>query len=142
MASPLYTIDILRLAASTARWERLAAPQGTTEKKSPICGSRVIVDVILDQSGRILEIGQETRACALGQASAALMGEHALGKTPAELAAARDALKAWLSGASDDPGDWPGLNIFAPALPHSARHPAILLAFEAVADAAVLALPR
>lgn len=141
MAAPLYTIEILRLAASTARWERLAVPQGTSEKRSPICGSRITVDVVLDAEGRIAELGQEVRACALGQASAALMGEHAIGKTAEELTAASDALKQWLAGEMDSPGDWPGLDIFAPALPHSARHPAIRLAFEAVAEAAAKATP-
>jgi NifU-like protein involved in Fe-S cluster formation len=136
MATPLYTLDILRLAASTARWERLSAPDASSEKRSPICGSRITVDVALDSDGRVSQLGQEVRACALGQASAALMGEHAIGKSAAELSAASDALKFWLAGKTDSPGEWPGLNIFAPALPHSARHPAIRLAFEAVAEAA------
>lgn len=141
MAAPLYTLEVLRLAASTARWDRLPAPGGTSEKRSPICGSRITVDVVLDAEGKIAELGQEVRACALGQASAALMGEHAIGKTAEELAAASDALKQWLAGEMDSPGDWPGLDIFAPALPHSARHPAIRLAFEAAAEAAAKAKP-
>ena len=141
MATPLYTLEVLRLAASTARWDRLPAPGGTSEKRSPICGSRITVDVVLDAEGKIAELGQEVRACALGQASAALMGEHAIGKTAEELAAASDALKQWLAGEMDSPGDWPGLDIFAPALPHSARHPAIRLAFEAAAEAAAKAKP-
>jgi hypothetical protein len=64
------------------------------------------------------------------------MGAHAIGRSPAELAEARDALAAWLGGRRDDPGDWPGLSIFAAARPHAARHASILLAFEAAADAA------
>jgi NifU-like protein involved in Fe-S cluster formation len=139
MATPLYTLDILRLAASTARWTRLPAPDASSEKRSPICGSRITVDVALDAEGRVSELGQEVRACALGQASAALMGEHAIGKSAAELGAACDALRHWLAGQTDTPGDWPGLALFAPAIPHSARHPAILLAFDAVADAAAKA---
>ncbi len=136
MAAPLYTIDILRLAASTGAWPRLSAPQASSEKRSPICGSRITVDVELDGTGRVSGIGQEVRACALGQASAALMGQAALGKTPQDLVAARDDLKSWLAGEQPTPGAWPGLAIFEPALPHSARHPAILLAFDAVAEAA------
>jgi NifU-like protein involved in Fe-S cluster formation len=79
------------------------------------------------------------RACALGQASASLMGEHVLGRTPDELAAARDTLAAFLAGERDDAGDWPGLEIFLPARPHAARHASIRLAFEAVAEAAAAA---
>ena len=134
MTTALYNRDILRLAASIPHQRRLAQPQASVEKRSPVCGSRVTVDVVLDDDGRVAELGQEVRACALGQASAALMGAHALGRSEAELAAARDALAAYLGGKSDDPGDWPGLAIFADARRFSARHPSILLAFDAAAE--------
>jgi len=136
MSATLYNATILRLATSIPHQERLAAPQATVSKRSPICGSRVTVDVEIGADGRVAALGQEVRACALGQASAALMAEHAIGRTPADLAAARDALTDFLAGKRDDPGAWPGLEIFAPARPHSARHPSIRLAFEAVAEAA------
>jgi len=142
MTAALYNSTILRLATSIPHQQRLAAPQATAERRSPICGSRVTVDVMLDDAGRVAAIGQEVRACALGQASAALMGEHAIGRTLPELEAARDALTAFLAGTRDDPGEWPGLEIFAPARPHSARHPSIRLAFEAVAAAAAEAGQR
>jgi NifU-like protein involved in Fe-S cluster formation len=136
MSAALYNSTILRLATSIPHQTRLDDPQATVAKRSPICGSRVTVDVRLDADGRISELGQEVRACALGQASAALMGEHAIGKNAAELAEARDALTAFLAGTRADPGAWPGLEIFGPAIPHSARHASIRLAFEAVAEAA------
>lgn len=136
MANALYNRDILRLAASIPHQRRLAQPQASVEKRSPVCGSRVTVDVVLGDDGRVAELGQEVRACALGQASAALMGAHAVGRSEAELSAARDALAAYLRGTSEDPGDWPGLAIFADARRFSARHPSILLAFDAAAAAA------
>lgn len=139
MSAALYNTQILKLATSIPHQERLASPHGTSERRSPICGSRVTVDVVLDGNGRIAELGQEVRACALGQASASLMGAHAVGRTGAELEAARDALAAFLAGTRDDPGEWPGLEIFAPARAHSARHASIRLAFEAVAEAAARA---
>jgi len=79
------------------------------------------------------------RACALGQASASLMGAHVVGRSPEEIAAARDELAAWLAGARSDPPDWPGLDILAPAIAHRGRHAAIRLAFEAAAEAALQA---
>lgn len=136
MSAALYNSTILRLATAIPYQQRLADAQASAERRSPICGSRIIVDVRLDSEGRIAELGQEVRACALGQASAALMGEHAIGRSLPELDAARDALTKFLAGEREDPGDWPGLEIFAPARPHSARHPSIRLAFEAVAEAA------
>ena len=122
MSAALYNTQILKLATSIPHQVRLAQPQGTSERRSPICGSRVTVDVVLDGEGRIAELGQEVRACALGQASASLMGAHALGCRLGELEEARDALTAFLAGTRDDPGDWPGLDIFGPARAHSARH--------------------
>ena len=60
-------------------------------------------------------------------------------RSPEGLADARDALAAWLDGTRDDPGAWPGLDILAPARRLSARHGAILLPFQAAAEAAALA---
>lgn len=139
MNAPLYNMEILRLAAAIPHHERLAAPGGTAEKRSPVCGSRVTVDISVDDSGRVAEVGMLVRACALGQASAALLGEAVLGRTPAEIATARDALTAWLAGERATPPDWPGMALFAPALPHRGRHASIRLAFEAAAEAATIA---
>lgn len=143
MTSGLYSRDILRLAASIPHLGRLDHADASAEKRAPICGSRVVVDVALDERGRVSALGQEVKACALGQASAALMGAHALGRDRCELAAARDSLAAYLSGGRGDPGDWPGLDLFRDARPFTARHAAILLPFQAVAEAAAEAVaPR
>jgi NifU-like protein involved in Fe-S cluster formation len=135
MNAPLYNQQILRLATRIPHHARLANPDATTEKRSPICGSRVTVDVILDRENTISELGLEVRACALGQAAAALMAEHAIGASAVLLADTRDALSAFLAGERDNPGTWPGLDLFEPARPHLARHASILLAFEAAAEA-------
>ena len=139
VTAPLYTRDILRLAASIPHLGRLSDAQASAERRAPVCGSSIVVDVVLDEQGRVAALGQEVKACAFGQASAALMGMHAHGRSPAELAEGRDALAAWLAGARDDPGAWPGLDALAPARRLSARHGAILLPFQAVAEAAALA---
>lgn len=135
MSAPLYNARILRLAASIPYAERLPAPMGSSEKRSPICGSRVTVDVDMGADGRVRAVGMLVRACALGQASSALLAADVIGRTPAEVAAARDALAAWLAGEGDPP-DWPGLDVFTPALGYTARHASIRLAFEAAAEAA------
>jgi NifU-like protein involved in Fe-S cluster formation len=140
--SALYNRDILRLAASIPHQHRLEAPQASVTRQSPVCGSRVTVDLVVDAEGRVAEIGQEVRACALGQAAAALMGANALGRSPEELAEARDRLAEFLAGRRDDPGDWPGLAVFGEARRFTARHPSILLAFDAAAEAAARALVR
>ena len=122
----VYNREILRLAASTASASRLIAPQGSALKVSQLCGSKVTADVDLDQAGRICRFGLEIRACALGQAAAALV-------------AARDELADWLTARREAEPGWPGMGVFAPARPHRARHPSILLTFDAtiaaIADA-------
>ena len=138
MSAPLYNAEILRLAASIPHHERLAEPMATAEKRSAICGSRVTVDVALDAAGRVGEVGMLVRACALGQASSSLLAANVIGRTPEEVAAARDALTDWLAGNGETP-DWPGIDIFTPALDYTARHPSIRLAFEAAAEAAATA---
>ena len=135
MNVPLYNVEILRLAAATAAFSRLSEPMASAERRSPVCGSRIALDLDMDADGRVSALGMEVRACALGQASAALFARHAIGCDRAALNAARDALTRWLAGEGGVP-DWPGLDIFIPALPHSARHASIRLAFEAAVEAA------
>ncbi|WP_353205227.1 iron-sulfur cluster assembly scaffold protein [Sphingomonas sp.] len=141
MNAPLYNTEILRLAATIPHHARLPDAMGSSEKRSPICGSRVTVDINTDAEGRVSELGLLVRACALGQASASLLGAAVIGKTPAEIAAARDQLAAWLGGTGPLP-DWPGFALFTPVLPHSARHASIRLAFEAAAEAAAAAAAK
>jgi NifU-like protein involved in Fe-S cluster formation len=137
--APLYDTALLRLAATIPHLGRLSEPQASVEKRSPVCGSRVAVDVRLNDDGRLAELGLDVSACALGQASANLMASNAVGRTAEELAEARDALAAWLTGDRDDPGSWAGLDQLARARPHAGRHAAIRLPFEAVAEAAAQA---
>ena len=138
MSAALYTSDILRLAASIPHHERLAGAMASADRRSPVCGSRVTVDVALDEEDRVSAVGLLVRACALGQASSSLLAAHIVGRTTEELEHARDTLTAWLGGGSEAP-DWPGLAIFEPARPHTARHASIKLAFEAAAEASAAA---
>ena len=138
MTATLYNTAILRLAAAVPLAGRLDQPQASVTRVSPVCGSKVTADLDLSD-GRVVRFAHDVRACALGQASAALLAAHVVGKTPGDLAAARDALAAYLKGTAATPGDWPGLDVFDLARPHKARHGSILLAFEAAADAAARA---
>ncbi len=138
MSAPLYNMDILRLAANIPHHKRLADPQASVEKRSPVCGSRVTADVRME-GGKVAEMGLDVKACALGQASAALMAAQAIGMSADELADARDRLTAWLAGESETLDFWPGLAVLAPARDYPARHPSIRLGFEAIAEAARMA---
>jgi NifU-like protein involved in Fe-S cluster formation len=136
MSETLYNTRILRLAAATASAVRLEAPQGSATRVSPVCGSKVTADIDLDAEGRITRHGQEVRACALGQAAATLVGSDIIGLDRDALATARAELADWLAGRTETPPAWPGFDVFAPARPHRARHPSILLALDAAIAAA------
>lgn len=135
MSGTLYNKDILRLAASIPHHARLSDPQASVEKRSATCGSRVTADVVMED-GRLADLGLEVRACALGQASAALIAGQAIGRSTQELEQARDRLIAYLNGESEDLDFWPGLDVLAPARAYPARHASIRLGFEAIAQAA------
>jgi NifU-like protein involved in Fe-S cluster formation len=144
MASALYNQDILRLATSIPAAGRLVDPDGSADRRSPTCGSRVIVDVGLDEEGRLGELAVEVRACALGQASAALMSAHATGRSLKQLREAIASLRAYLAELDvETAGElWPGITVFAAARAYPARHASIMLAFEAVSEAMEQALDR
>jgi len=140
MSGALYTRDILRLAVSIPHQQRLDSPDGTAERRSRACGSKVVADVTVTDSGQLKDLGLAISACALGQASAAILGAQAIGKSAAEIEDTRSGLAAFLEGSAKSPGDWPDMEHLAAAREHKGRHAAILLPYDAViaafADAA------
>ena len=137
---PPYTTEILRLAASIPYLEPFEELEGATEVRSKTCGSRMRIAVELDWADRVVRLRQAVEACAYGQATAALMGGHAMGRSAAEVAAALAELDAWLAGEGEVPTAWPGLEALAPALQRKGRHGAILLPFRALLAAFEVAL--
>ena len=131
----LYSRRILALASDIPHLGRLPAPTGSASRRSPQCGSTVTAQVVVE-GGRVADFAQEVRACALGQASAALLGQVAIGRTAPELSAARDALAAMLTdGAAVPPAPFDGLEVLTPARAFPNRHASILLAWDAVLGA-------
>ena len=131
----LYSGRILELAADIPHLGRLPAPQGSAKRRSPLCGSTVTVDVVV-RDGRVAEFAQDVKACALGQASAAVLGRVAVGRTRAEIEIARDALRAMLKDGGPVPvAPFDGFEVLLPARDYKNRHASILLAIEATAEA-------
>jgi NifU-like protein involved in Fe-S cluster formation len=136
MIDDLYSAKVLALAANMPRAGRLDAPQASSEKVSKLCGSRVLVDVVL-KDGRVADFAQEVKACALGQASAAVLGAHVIGASVQELETARDALKAMLKQGGPAPqGRFADLKALEVVRDYPPRHASTMLAFEAVVEAA------
>jgi NifU-like protein involved in Fe-S cluster formation len=139
MIDELYSARILAAAANMPRAGRLAAPDASVEKVAKLCGSRIIVDVVMDGE-RVADFAQDVKACALGQAAAAILGESVVGASVGEIEAARDALRAMLKqGGAPPEGRFAGLAMLAPVKDYAPRHASTLLAFEAAAEAARVA---
>lgn len=135
----LYSTRILALAADIPHVGRLAAPQASVRKRSPLCGSTVTVDLSL-ADGRVADFAQEVKACALGQAAAAILGSVVIGRSADEIEAAQAALEAMLTENGPVPAPpFDGFEALIPAREFRNRHASILLSVRAAAEAARLA---
>lgn len=127
----LYSRRILALTTAIPHQGRLPHPTGSAMRRSPQCGSSVTVDVVM-QDGRVAEFAQAVRACALGQASAAVLGGSVIGQQRETIQTAREALQLMLkeNGAPPD-APFAELEALLPARDYPNRHASILLAWDA-----------
>ncbi|NNE57177.1 MAG: iron-sulfur cluster assembly scaffold protein [Hellea sp.] len=139
MFTDLYNTDILSLSAAL-RNEVLENPQGNARKVSKLCGSWVEIDINVD--GRVVsECALRVQACALGQASAAILKERIINATIDEIRAARDGLHTMLKQGSEPPkGRFEKLALLAGVSEYPARHTSTMLAFDAAVEAMEMAL--
>lgn len=142
MSKSLYSLDVLRMAASVANFPPLADPDAVDERRSPTCGSRMTVSIKLDEDGLVSAIGLEARACALGQAASSILASGAVGKDITAIQAVNDEWRAYLAGETDALPNWPGLDMLAAGRDYPARHPSMKLAFEAATAAMMAALAQ
>jgi NifU-like protein involved in Fe-S cluster formation len=87
--------------------------------------------------GVVVEFGQDVKACALGQASASILGAAVLGRNLPQLQAARDAVGDMLTANGPVPAPpFEGYQVLIPARDYKNRHASILLALDAAIEAA------
>ncbi|WP_062203040.1 iron-sulfur cluster assembly scaffold protein [Aureimonas sp. AU12] len=135
MIDDLYNTRILELAGNIPRIGRLAAPDGSATAHSKLCGSTVVVDIAVTD-GVVTDFAHEVRACALGQASSAVMARHVVGASAGELRAVRDAMLRMLKENGPPPtGRFEELRYLEPVREHKARHASTMLTFDAVVAA-------
>lgn len=131
----LYSTRILALAANIPHRTRLDAPDATAHRRAPLCGSNVTVDLTVS-NGTITGYGQDVKACALGQASASVIGAQIIGQSRADVQAGRDQLAAMLSQGAPSPlVPFDELEVLRAAADFKNRHGSILLTFDAILDA-------
>lgn len=134
MINDVYNARILEFAGNISRLGRLSAPDATAKAHSKLCGSTIIVDLSMN-NGVVSDFAHEVKACALGQATSAVMALHVVGSTESELRALRDQMIAMLKndGAAPD-GKFDDFKFFEPVREYKARHASTLLTFDAVVD--------
>ncbi len=131
----LYTQRILELASNIPLNSRLEHFQGSSKVRSPLCGSTVTVDLVV-KDGLISDFGQDVKACALGQATASIVGSRIIGRNFGEVSKARDQMEAMLKKNGGPPGvPFEELKILYPAKDYKNRHASILLVFDATLNA-------
>lgn len=135
MINDIYNKAVLRLAADISRIDPLEGPDARVHVRSPLCGSTLDIDLKV-ADGRISDYGQTIKACALGQASASVMAQAAIGKDAGEIERVRAIVEAMLKEGGPAPeGEWADLKALVPAKDLPARHGAILLPFDGVLKA-------
>lgn len=138
----LYHPRVLELAADIPHLGHLEAPHGAATKVSRVCGSVVTVELKL-ADGKVSEIAVSPKACALGQASTAVLAMHAIGAAPDEIRQAREALRAMLKEAAPPPkGRFWELRHLEAVRNYPPRHTSTMLAFDAAVEALDQALAR
>ncbi len=131
----LYSKKLLALAADIPHLGQLEKPQITIFKRAPLCGSSVSIDLEICD-GKIVRFAQNVKACALGQASAAILGQNVIGRSFLEIKAAHAQLEGFLchnGPAPEHPFD--GFETLLPARDFKNRHASILLAISATLEA-------
>ncbi len=131
----LYSARILELAADMPRHGRLDAPDASSKRRAPLCGSTVTVDIQVED-GQIADYAADVKACALGQAAASVVGANIIGQSLDDVRAARDALHDMLkSDGPTPPAPFDGLEVLRPARDYKNRHASIMLTLDATVEA-------
>lgn len=127
----LYSKRILRLATDIPHTGHLENPMGSARCRAPLCGSVVKVDLDLTD-GRVLHFAQDVKACALGQAAAAVIGAQIIGLNRHEISTLRAQLSGMLKADGPvPPPPFEDLEVLVPARAFTNRHASILLSLDA-----------
>ena len=131
----LYSDKILQIAGNAIQPGRLVRPDASARKVSRLCGSVIEVDIAV-ADGVIVGYGHEISACALGQASAAIVAREIVGTTLSDFdALALEMLNMLKSDGAPPQGKWSDLAYLEPVQDFPARHASTMLVFDAVKDA-------
>ncbi len=133
-AERLYTPELLAITLRLADYPWRDDLPLLGDARSRSCGSTLSLGLELDGAGQVSRLGMRVHACAVGQASAAIFADAAIGRDRAAIDDALGGMTAWLAGDAPLP-EWPGIAAIEPARAYPARHGAMLLPWQAAAAA-------
>ncbi|MFC5989570.1 iron-sulfur cluster assembly scaffold protein [Limoniibacter endophyticus] len=135
MIDEIYNRKILFFAGNIERIGVLEPADASAKAYSRVCGSTVTIYLKMD-GDRVVDFAHEVKACALGQASSSIMARQIMGATVTELRRVQIEMRNMLSGAGEPPtGRFADLECLLPVREHRARHPSVMLTFDAVNQA-------
>lgn len=135
--SDLYTKDILRWTMKIPHLGQMEDAERQASVHSRVCGSRITIDADVLDTGAIQQFAWQVKACALGQASAAIIGANLIGTVRQDIVDARAAFERQIKrGETVDwediqGGKWAHLADLAIVHGHSGRYGSVLLPFDA-----------
>jgi NifU-like protein involved in Fe-S cluster formation len=137
-ASKLYTPAMLSLATELANYPLTGDCPHRASARSRTCGSTIDIGLRLSPDAVVEAVALKISACAIGQASAAILARSIQGKSRDEIRQTRDAIEAWLAGQGSLP-DWPNFELIEAARESKGRHGALMLSWNAAVDALSMA---
>ncbi|WP_162652312.1 iron-sulfur cluster assembly scaffold protein [Lentilitoribacter sp. Alg239-R112] len=135
MIDQVYNTKILEFAGNISRIGSLANANATAVAHSKLCGSKVKIWLNVE-NGIVTDFAHDVKACALGQATSAIMAQHIIGASTDELRKVRSEMLAMLKdGGSSPTGRFDDLKYLEPVKDYRARHASTMLTFDAVVTA-------
>lgn len=97
----LYRQMILEHANQPHHHGKLPTADKQIELRNPTCGDVLELAVKLDDSGKIADVAFSGTGCTISQASASMMTDEVIGKTPAQVAEMVEAFSEMITAKTD-----------------------------------------
>ncbi|MEN0000060.1 MAG: iron-sulfur cluster assembly scaffold protein [Pseudomonadota bacterium] len=136
MINEVYNSKLLALAGNIKPNSTLDSPDATAAAVSKLCGSRITVQININDAGAVTDYAHDVKACALGQAAASAVAAEIIGASRDEVEQAQAQMRAMLKDGQGTPtGRFAELKYLQPVRDYPARHASTMLVLDALVDA-------
>ena len=124
----LYQTQLLELARDARKASPLFSATHEASVNNPTCGDKITLSLTIDKNV-ITDVSVSVEGCALCEAGAGFLLNHATGKSLTEITALGDALEIFLQ--TENEAQKSPFSTFSPIRAVKNRHKCVLLAFQA-----------